>query len=466
MPAFFAQRWTFEQPSPFGDVSSSYELTPEGLQFRSDAPMDPVCETLRWDAIAEAATAVVDLPAGKGGPDMARWIPGRLEWLLISRSGSNARAFMRPLPASETRDAIVAALRERLGSRWVGERLALPSAQKRFRICEGGDTLKVAGLVLSVLAVLLILLLLVAVASALFLIPAAVVFGGWLGHRGVDGLLDARRIADMPTAKVARAAAGPVKLEGRAVAERPSPAGVSGASSVWWDVAVDAWSDSDEGSGWNQVMARHGGRADMLVLEDETGRMPVWLRDADLLLQEHTWETGKQELPEGGVALLQGTAFAWNGRQRLRVRETRMEANAPVVVVGTLDQARNLPADGDERGLARLKRSLRSGRWRSTLVRWLPALLRAPVMVAIAYLDMLFGVGRGGERARQPGDAPRPTLGASATLVWKGRAGHALIVSDRRETEALAQLRRRSLWSVAIGGAICCWALYELVTMF
>src|SRR5438067_1083111 len=94
--------------------------------------------------------------------------------------------------------------------------------------------------------------------------------------------------------KVARAAVGPVKLEGRAVADRPSPAGVSGTPSAWWDVGVDAWSDSGEDGGWKQVMAEHGGDADVLLFEDETGRMPVWLRDADLLLQEHTWESGKQ----------------------------------------------------------------------------------------------------------------------------------------------------------------------------
>ena len=464
MPSSFAQRWTFTRPSPMGDVSASYELTAEGLQFRCDAPMDPGSDLLRWDAITEAATAELDLPAGKGGPAMARWMPGRLEWLLVSRS--NAHAFMRPLPSSDARDAIVAAMRERLGSRWVGERLALPAAQKRFRISERGGTLKVVALVLSVLAILAVLLVLFAVATALFLVPAALVLGGWLGHRGLDGLSNAKRIAGMPAVKVARAAVGPVKLEGRAVADRPSPAGVSGTPSAWWDVGVDAWSDSDEDGGWKQVMAEHGGDADVLLLEDETGRMPVWLRDADLLLQEHTWESGKQALPERGIALLRDAGFAWNGQRRLRVRETRMEANGPVVVVGTVDEAGNLPAHGEERSVARLSRWLRSGEWRNTLLRSLPGLLRMPVLVALTYLDMLFSIGRGNQRSQAPGDAPPPALAPHASLVWKGRAGHALIVSDRRETDALAQLRKRSLWSVAIGAAVCCWCLYELASMF
>jgi hypothetical protein len=213
-------------------------------------------------------------------------------------------------------------------------------------------------------------------------------------------------------------------------------------------------------------MARHGGTADTFVLEDSTGRVPVWLRDADLLLQQHSWESGKDVLPEPGVALLEGTAFAWNSGKRLRVRETRMEANGTVYVCGTLDEARNLPDAGDERSVARLLRSLRTGAWRKPLLSSLPALVRAPAAIAIAYLDMLFSIGRGGERAQQPQDAPPPGLSPSAVLVWKGRAGRAFIVSDRRETEALAQLRKRSLWSIGIGAVILCYCLYELINLF
>ena len=170
-------------------------------------------------------------------------------------------------------------------------------------------------------------------------------------------------------------------------------------------------------------------------------------------------------LPEGGVALLEGTGFAWHSGKRLRVRETRMEANAQVYVFGTLDEARNLPAAGDERGIARLLRSLRTGAWRNALLRALPALARPTVGIALAYLDMLFAFGHGGERAQQPQDAPPPAMSPAAVLVWKGRAGHSLIVCDRRETEALARLRQRSLWCAGFGAVILCWCLYELVKL-
>ena len=326
---------------------------------------------------------------------------------------------MRPLPATEARDAIVAAMRDRLGSRWVGDRLALQAAQKRFRISGRGETLKVVGLVLSVLGLLFVLLLLFAAVSAVFWLPAGFLLGGWYFRRGLIGLRDELHMKNTPTAKVASAAMGLVELEGRAIAEQPSAAGASGRPSVWWDVAVDVWSDSSDDGGWKQVMARHGGSIDTLVLEDATGRMLVWLRDASLLLREHTWETGKEELPARGVALLEGTAFAWNGDTRLRVRETRMEANGPVYVFGTLDEARHLPAAGDERGIARLARSLRTGAWRNALVSALPALLREPVTVAIAYLGMLFSIGRGSGRGQQPRTHHRPC--SARPRCWSGK---------------------------------------------
>jgi hypothetical protein len=100
------------------------------------------------------------------------------------------------------------------------------------------------------------------------------------------------------------------------------------------------------------------------------------------------------------------------------------------------------------------------------LLRRLPAPVRAPFAVAIAYLDMLSSIGRGGERSQQPQDAPPPALAASAVVVWKGRAGRALIVSDRREPEAIVQLRRRSLWSLGAGVAILCYGLLELINLF
>jgi hypothetical protein len=460
--------WTFVQPSPLGDVRAAYELTADGLQYRCDSPAASRRETLRWDAMAEAGTATLDLPEGDG-PGMPPWMPGRLEWLVVARTGGAARGFMAPLPASDARDAIVHAVRQQMGGRWIGERMPLQSVRRRFRLAGGGGTLKVIGLALSVLAVLLVLLVAAFFVSALCLLPAGIVAGGWLGHRGLDALRDAKRAAGLRVTRIAQAAGGLVKLQGRAVADAPVRAAVSGRACAWWDVTVEIWSESSEGSSWGTVLARHGGSTDVLVIDDGSGRVPVWLRDADLLLQEHTWESGgsgRQPLPEGGLALLRGTGYAWDGAARLRVRETRMEANADVVVVGTLDEARRLPADGQERGPARLARALRATDWREAALRRVPAALRTPVVVAFGYLHMLFSLSRGGARTQRPGDAPPPSLPPSARVVWKGRGGHALIVSDRTPTDALAQWRKHALWSLGIGATLCCFCLYQLAQAF
>jgi hypothetical protein len=465
MPAANPQSWTVTQATPLGDVRTSWELTPEGLRLRSDAPMGADSQPLRWDAIAEAATAVVDLPAQKGGPDMVSWMPSRMEWLLVSRS-DGGRSLMHPLPASDVRNGIVAALRERLGNRWVGEQLPLQSAQKRFRISARGDGLKLAAIIGSAFVLLILLLMATAIVGSVLYLPALFASGAWVFRNGLLGLRDALQSANTPTTQVSSAAMGLVELAGRATPEQPSPAGVSGCPSVWWDVGVDVWYQrrGRGGGHWRQVMARHGGNG-ALTLEDATGRVPVWLRDADLLLTVHTWETGKDALPARGVALLDGTAFAWHGSTRLRVRERRMEAGGSLYLLGTLDEAHRLPAAGEERGIARLRRAMGTGEWRMAVTRATPELLRPPVTVMIGYLGLLAGVGSGGARTQRLEDSPPPKLAPDAVVVWKGRAGRAFIVSDQLERGALSDLRKRSLWWIGGGVALLCYALYELIKL-
>lgn len=458
------RRWCFTQPSPLGEVSSSVEFGADALRLSGDGGLGPRDESVRWDEIDEAATAALDLPygSGRGGPDLSAWTSGRLEWLLLSRRGR--RAVMHPLPPGPERDALIAALQERLGARWVGERLPLESARQRFRVSQGADTMKVVGLVVAVLIVLAVALLVFALAASVLMLPAGFAFGAYVFRRGLIGLRDTLHMKNLPVSRVASAAIGRVELEGRVVADAPVPAGASGRPSLWWDLAVDVWSDSHDDGGWQPVLAQHGGLTEVLWLEDATGRVPVWLRDADLLLEQHTWETGRHELPAAGVALLATTAFPWHGGQRLRVRETRMEAGATVYVHGTLDEARQLTTrDGV---VDRVWRSLRDGSWRPALLRRLPSMLRLPVGVAIAYFEMMGSIGRGGMRRSSLRDVALPAWPAQALAVWKGRHGHSLIVSDRRESEALQQLQQRSLWAVGIGVVVLCLCLHEAIQMF
>jgi hypothetical protein len=445
-------------------VRTVWQLTAEGLDVQSDAAgVGP--ETLRWDAIAEAATAVIDLPPRNGGRDLVNWMPDRLEWLLISRS-DGGRSFMRALPGSSERDSIVGAVRRELGSRWVGERLPLQSAQKRFGIASSGSGLTYAGMMLSIFALLFLVVVLIAIVGSVLYLPAVFGLGAWLFHKGLIGLRDALHIANTPTAKVSSAAMGLVELDGRAITGVPSEAAISGCSSVWWDVDVEAWYRGGRGKGgrWRPVLSRHGGRGD-LVLEDATGRIPIWLRDADVLLHDHIWESGKDALPPRGIALLDGTGFDWNGKTRLRVHERRMEAGGSLYVLGTIDEARNLSLAGDDRGLARLIRILRTGEWRTSVVRATPLPLRGQMTVVIGYLGLLAGVGRGRGRENGLQDSPPPALAPDAVLVWKGRQGRGFIVSDERENGARIHLRKRSLWVIASGVAVLCFGLHEVIQL-
>jgi len=146
---------------------------------------------------------------------MPRWVPSEMEWLLMART-DGSRAFMRILPQGDDRDAIVAMVRERVGTRWLGDRLELTEARRQLGISSRGDTLKVVGIIAGVLGLVFVLLLLLALlAHPLFAIPAGFVAGGWLFRRGLDGLRDALSVRNTPTAKARSAAMGWSSSKGR-----------------------------------------------------------------------------------------------------------------------------------------------------------------------------------------------------------------------------------------------------------
>jgi hypothetical protein len=458
-------RWTFIRATPAGEVRSTYHLTGVSLDFESDALIEGGRASVPWSAILEAGTAAIDLPVGPGAPDLGRFVPGQLEWLVASRSDAPGKPFMRPMPPAPQRDALIAALRQRLGTRWTGEGLPLIEARRRFGIPSGGENVKAAGIVVAVLAVLAVLLILLVLTVQLLLLPAGVALGIWLCRKGLAGRRDAIAAANAPTIRVASAPTGLVEIEGLARTEQPSPAAVSGRPSVWWDVAVEAWSkDTDGGGTWRQLAARHGGTMGVMEVEDPTGRVHVWIKDADLVLSADSWEPGKDALPPPGVELMSQLGFAWAGA--VRVRETRMEVGAPVYVLGTLDRRRSIPDRNTDGMFARLATQIRTGQWQSGLVRRLPKPLGMLVAVLFGFLGIVLGVGRGGERVKGQQDSTAPDIPPDAMLLWKGRAGRPFIVSNGREAQALTQLRSRSLYQCGGGIAVLAYCLYELFQMF
>ena len=255
------------------------------------------------------------------------------------------------------------------------------------------------------------------------------------------------------------------------VARETSAAAITGRPSVWWDVAISLWyEEDDEGGGrtgnWRQVAARHGGDIGLIEIEDATGRLPVWLPGATLLLSAKSWESGKDDLPAAGAALLDELGFAWSDGRRKRVTEQCVEATQTMYVLGTLDERRNLRDPSEAGPIERGEHLVRSGQWRRALVGAVPAPTRIVVAAVIGYLGMFTQIGRGGERAPPDIVAAPPQMAPNALVVWKGRLGHPFVVSNRPEKSALASLRRRSLWTFGTGGAALCFALYQFIELF
>lgn len=463
------QRWTFKVPTPLGIAQSSYEFADDGLHFTSDDPMG-ASETLPWASIRQGCTAALPGMGGRGMPDLPNWVPSQMEWLLLSRTDGGGKAFMRTLPQGGDRDAVVAAVQARLGAAWAGTRLPLKEAQGQLGISEGaGTTLKAFGLIATVMGCLVVLLFLLGVlAHPLIFTPIGFLVGGWVCRDGLVGLRDAISLANTPTAKTRSAAIGLVELEGRAITDQPSPAGITGRPSVWWDVSVSLWYVNSEKNGaWQQVAARYGGNSNVVQLEDDSGRLTIWLEDATRLLSGQCWESEKDELPAQGLALLDEMGFPWTGSKRIRVIEQCLEANGSLYVLGTLDERRHVSAFMQLQGVDRLRYLLRSGEWRRTLVAAVPASVRTVLAVVVAYIDMMTSIGRGGERPSQgAAQGEPPPMAPAALLVWKGRNGRPFVVSNCPQTAALAGLRRRSLVTFVFGGAILCFTLYQLIEYF
>ena len=192
---------------------------------------------------------------------------------------------MLPLPPAPDREALIASVRDRLGARWVGEGIPFADARTRFKLPSGGENLKAAGIVVGVLALLvLLLILLILLLSPVFLFPAGFALGAWLFRSGLAGLRDAISVANTPTARVSSAAIGLVELEGLAKTAQPSPRPSPGGPASGGTSESTSGLPTERAAAGSQMAARHGGTMDTLEVEDKTGRVVVWLKDADLLL--------------------------------------------------------------------------------------------------------------------------------------------------------------------------------------
>lgn len=463
-------RCTFDHATPMGDVRSTFWVDDQSLRFESDDVFDPGAQTVPWSVVKEAATASMTGIKGEGMPDMARWVPGQIEWLMLVRSDGQPD-FMRRIPGEPAdRDALVKAVSERVGSRWTGERIPIAQARERLGAASRRQwsTPKTALLVISVLTLLFLLLLVLALLMhPVVLVPLLLAVAFWMVSRGVDNLSAANAVSGTrATSPADGSRLGFGAFQGTAVADEVSPSAITGGPCVWWDVSIQVYCEhedsSDTTSGWNQVVARHGGTIGIIELESGGQRTPVWLKDADILLKHRVWESPADELPAPGMALLQEIGFRWGPGHRVRVVETGVELGAPLYVLGTLGRRSDIGTGASDGVVARTIRMTRTGEWRRALVRAMPRPLRMSVAALIGLLDIILGVGRGGERVQRAETAAPPATSPSSRVLWKGRSARPFVVSDREQPDTSASLRRQSWIHFGLGAVAAFFAISEL----
>ena len=76
------RRWTFILPTPGGDVNCTYHLTPDALEFDSDSVWDGGHHRCNGARLQRPARRLLAMPVGRGAPDLGRFVPAKLEWLM------------------------------------------------------------------------------------------------------------------------------------------------------------------------------------------------------------------------------------------------------------------------------------------------------------------------------------------------------------------------------------------------
>jgi hypothetical protein len=263
------------------------------------------------------------------------------------------------------------------------------------------------------------------------------------------------------TATANSAAIGLVELSGRGYVENPSEAPVTKTLCAFWRVEVKHRGQKDFRllSGlWHRVMERTSGRPDTIELEDDTGRVLVWARDAEIIPIKQVWRSDRGgEPPEGVLRLITALGLQWPSRWSrypMKVTEERIEQGGPLYVMGTLAERQQIP-DTSKAFFATL------------LNRWAPSDV-TPAQDRSLYSTFDYARKIGVRwfmkdfRPLAPVWAP-PELEPHQVVVWKGDQRRPFIVSGVLERQALTALSKRA-WLYLLGGAgLMAWMLWEFL---
>lgn len=281
------------------------------------------------------------------------------------------------------------------------------------------------------------------------------------------GLRDQRFAMTMdalPTARASSAAIGLVELEGVARADGTSLSPVSGQRCLRWDVKLEVREKRGDETEWHVISQLSAEPAPLILLEDATGRVPVWTRGADWILANHQWESHKTGAPPpASAAWLEQMGCAWASGRHLRLSESLLLEGGPLYAIGTLDEqrmalerCRSLGQHGDP------------AHWTRRQITVEPLLRLLPVKLAqfIQIMGGMFGMGEflGDHKAVRTEEAQPPELPPERVLLWHGSPGRPFILSDRHETAALDRVRVRARWLILGGSASMVGALIWLLT--
>jgi len=280
--------------------------------------------------------------------------------------------------------------------------------------------------------------------------------GGLLAFR--HGFIQYRHklsVSGTATAKASAAAIGLAELVGRGSAADVREAPVSKTPCLFYSVEVHQWSTQSKKRGWRSKLQKSFG-VETLEFEDESGRVLVWTRGAELITVKQVWKSEEGDPPESGLQLVAATGIPWPGRSSrnpMKITEERIVAGGPLYVMGTLAERRQIP-DQPTGFMTRLL-----SRWAETR----PQLQDQSFGAAFQFASQ--GAQRWVARDLQtlvPRWTP-PNVDPHQVLVWKGDQGRAFIIAGLLEPETLKALSRRAWMYILGGGALAAGTLLVAV---
>jgi hypothetical protein len=235
-------------------------------------------------------------------------------------------------------------------------------------------------------------------------------------------------VSGTATAKATSAAIGLAELSGRGSA-RTSEAPISGTPCLFWKVEVQQWQARSKRRGWHRKLERSH-RVDTLELEDETGRILVWTRGAEIIPVKRVWRSEDGNPPDAARRLVAAIGLQWpppSSRYPMRIIEQRIEQDGPLYVMGTLAERRQIPA-------------VPPGFFPALLEKWR---LMTPKLEGQSFGAAFQYVGQGARRwlakdlgTLSPSWSP-PAVDPHQVVLWKGDQGRAFIISGLLEPDAL-----------------------------